>query len=419
MTDRELYEYSGKCEALCRNVDVVDKELYNEYGVKRGLRDVNGHGVLTGITNISKIISSEIIDGKEVPCDGQLWYRGYNVIDMVKDFGFKRFGFEEIAYLLLFGDLPDVSQLEEFKSALASLNHLPTNFTRDVIMKAPSHDIMNSMTKSVLTLASYDDGDVSDLSIPNVLRQCLALISEFPMLAAYGYCAYNHYEKDESMYIHRPDPELSTAENLLRMLRPDRKYTQLEAQVLDAETPDRGQHLADDHIAFTEAVMEGDGHAVLQAAGLDGIFQRGQQLGPGFGTQGRAAFGDHRRQIIDRLADPHERLNDVIADLFGKFTSYCIDHSPFPPLHVDAGGSCLRQRGLRAKLHGLVDHIAAQGNGAFMLSLAFFDRGQHAERVVDLLLAGGESGVDHVHLTGMHHRLAVEAQVPGQLHVFL
>ncbi|MCR5106007.1 MAG: citrate/2-methylcitrate synthase [Eubacterium sp.] len=269
MTDRELYEYSGKCEALCRNVDVVDKELYNEYGVKRGLRDVNGHGVLTGITNISKIISSEIIDGKEVPCDGQLWYRGYNVIDMVKDFGFKRFGFEEIAYLLLFGDLPDVSQLEEFKSALASLNHLPTNFTRDVIMKAPSHDIMNSMTKSVLTLASYDDGDVSDLSIPNVLRQCLALISEFPMLAAYGYCAYNHYEKDESMYIHRPDPELSTAENLLRMLRPDRKYTQLEAQVLDAALVLHMEHGGGNNSTFTTRVVSSAGsdtYSVIAAA---------------------------------------------------------------------------------------------------------------------------------------------------------
>ncbi|MBQ2083418.1 MAG: citrate synthase, partial [Lachnospiraceae bacterium] len=189
----KVWEYSLSHEAICREADDVDVALYDKLGVKRGLRDINGKGVLTGLTNISKIISSTEIDGKSVPCDGQLWYRGYNVIDLVKDFGFKRFGFEEVAYLLIFGDLPTHYQLEEFKSILGSLRTLPTNFTRDVIMKAPSKDIMNSMTKSVLTLAAYDS-NASDNSIPNVIRQCLSLVSEFPMLAVYGYNAYNHYE---------------------------------------------------------------------------------------------------------------------------------------------------------------------------------------------------------------------------------
>lgn len=269
MTEQELLEYMNQGEALCRSVDVVDPKLYDEYGVKRGLRDLNGHGVLTGVTNISRVVSSKMIDDVEVFCDGELWYRGYNVIEMVKDFGFKRFGFEEVAYLLLFGELPNTKQLAGFRETLGSLNHLPTNFTRDVIMKAPSRDIMNSMTKSVLTLASYDDYEVSDLSISNVLRQCMALISEFPMLAVYGYCAYSHYEKDESMYIHRPDPKLSTAENFLRMLRPNKEYTELEAQVLDAALVLHMEHGGGNNSTFTTRVVSSAGsdtYSVIAAA---------------------------------------------------------------------------------------------------------------------------------------------------------
>ena len=269
MKAKEVLDYMQKGEQLCRSVDVVDKKLYDKFGVKRGLRDLDGHGVLTGVTNISKIVSSKMVDGKEVHCDGELWYRGYNVIDMVKDFGFKRFGFEEVAYLLLFGELPTADELAEFRAVLGKLNHLPTNFTRDVIMKAPSKDIMNCMTKSVLTLASYDDYDVADLSIPNVLRQCMALISEFPMLAAYGYCAYNHYEKDDSMYIHRPDIKLSTAENFLRMVRPDKKYTELEAQVLDAALVLHMEHGGGNNSTFTTRVVSSAGsdtYSVIAAA---------------------------------------------------------------------------------------------------------------------------------------------------------
>ena len=269
MKAKEVLEYMEEGEKLCRSVDVVDETLYDEFGVKRGLRDLDGHGVLTGVTNISKIVSSKMEDGKEIRCDGELWYRGYNVMDLIKDFGFKRFGFEEVAYLLFFGELPTEEQLTKFKMVLGKLNHLPTNFTRDVIMKAPSKDIMISMTKSVLTLASYDDYDVSDLSIPNVLRQCMALISEFPMLAAYGYCAYNHYEKDDSMYIHRPDIKLSTAENFLRMVRPDKSYTELEAQVLDAALVLHMEHGGGNNSTFTTRVVSSAGsdtYSVMAAA---------------------------------------------------------------------------------------------------------------------------------------------------------
>ena len=269
MTEKDVLEYVKKGEQLSRSVDGVDVAIYDQFGVKRGLRDLDGHGVLTGVTNISKIISSKEVDGQEVHVDGELWYRGYNVIDMVKDFGFKRFGFEEVAYLLLFGELPTKEELSEFRAVLGNLNHLPTNFTRDVIMKAPSRDVMNSMTKSVLTLASYDDYEVADLSIPNVLRQCLALISEFPMLAVYGYNAYFLYVLDECFSIHRPDIKLSTAENFLRMLRPDKKYTELEAQVLDAALVLHMEHGGGNNSTFTTRVVSSAGsdtYSVIAAA---------------------------------------------------------------------------------------------------------------------------------------------------------
>ena len=264
----DVKAYAREYEPVLRKADDVDVDLYERFGVKRGLRDQNGKGVLTGVTNISKIVSSKIVNGKEEHVDGQLWYRGYNVIDMVKDFGFKRFGFEEVSYLLLFGELPTDEELTRFKEVLGSLRTLPTNFTRDVIMKAPSYDVMNSMTKSVLTLSAYDD-NASDISIANVLEQCLRLISEFPMLAVYGYCAYNHYERDESMYIHFPDPKISTAENVLRLLRPNKEYSLLEAQVLDAALVLHAEHGGGNNSTFTTRVVSSAGsdtYSVMAAA---------------------------------------------------------------------------------------------------------------------------------------------------------
>ncbi len=232
MNKEEYLKHLNKYNEMVLETDNIDFQLFIDHGVKRGLRDQNGNGVLTGLTNISKIESFKMVEGQKVPIDGRLWYRGYDVIDLVKDFSFQRFGFEEVAYLLLFGLLPNQKELKEFKEILSLSNELPTNFTRDVIMKAPSQDIMNSMTKSVLTLAAYDEY-VSDQSLSNVLRQCINMIAILPRLAVYGYHAYNHYELGDSMYIHHPSENLSTAENILMMLRPDKKYTHLEAQVLD------------------------------------------------------------------------------------------------------------------------------------------------------------------------------------------
>lgn len=245
-------------EEVCRRNDNIAPRLYEEYGVNRGLRDENGNGVLTGLTNISKIVSSKIIDGQKVSCDGELWYRGYRVEKLIGDLGEEEMGFEKIAYLLLMGELPDTEQEKQFRGFIGSCRTLPTNFTRDVIMKAPTEDIMNSMTKSILTLASYDE-KAKDTSVSSCLRQCIQLISEFPLLAVYGYNAYIHYEKNASMFIHHPDPTLSTAENLLMLMRPDQKYTKTEAKVLDTALILHMEHGGGNNSTFTTRVVTSSG----------------------------------------------------------------------------------------------------------------------------------------------------------------
>lgn len=290
------YAASGE-QAVIRNAR-IDQELYQKYGVKRGLRDRNGKGVLAGLTNISEIQANQEIDGVTVPCDGKLWYRGYNIVDLVdgvlKD---NRFGFEETAYLLLFGDLPQQTQLEEFKRVMAMSRTLPTNFVRDVVMKAPSADMMNSLSRSVLTLASYDD-HVADLSISNVLRQCLMLIAVFPMLAVYGYHSFNHYEQAESLYIHRPDENLSTAENLLRMLRPDKTYTQLEARVLDLALILHMEHGGGNNSSFTTHVVTSSGTDTYSAVAAALASLKGPKHG-GANIKVVQMMADLKRNITD------------------------------------------------------------------------------------------------------------------------
>ncbi len=257
-------ECVGKYRDLCVSNDTISDDLFREFGVNRGLRDINGNGVLTGLTNISKIESFQEENGVKQPCDGKLWYRGYNVIDLVRTISEHSFGFERTAYLLLFGELPTKEEEKAFYDLLACSRELPTNFTRDVIMKAASKDIMNSMTRSILTLASYDD-ELASNEIGNVIRQCLNLVSVFPMLAVYGYHAYNHYEQDGSMYIHRPNPELSTAENLLMMLRPDKNYTFLEAKVLDVALMLHMEHGGGNNSTFTTRVVTSSGSDTYSA----------------------------------------------------------------------------------------------------------------------------------------------------------
>lgn len=258
MKKTEIIEYIADKEILCQKNDAIDPKLYNEYGVKKGLRDKNGNGVLAGLTNISKIVSSKTEDGQKIPCDGELWYRGYRVEELLSSLGENELGYEKIAYLLLMGELPDESELCQFKNLIGECRTLPSNFTRDVIMKAPSKDIMNSMTRSILTLASYDE-HIADTSVRNSLRQCIQLIGEFPLLAVYGYHAYNYSDNMDSMFIHRPDPSLSTAENFLMMLRPDKKYTQTEAKVLDTALILHMEHGGGNNSTFTTRVITSSG----------------------------------------------------------------------------------------------------------------------------------------------------------------
>ncbi len=240
---------------LSENAGIIDSELFTRYDVKRGLRDLNGKGVLAGLTHISDVRASKIIDGVSVPCEGRLFYRGYEVKDLVNGFtADDRFGFEEATYLLLFGELPNAGELASFREMLSGYRTLPTSFVRDIILKAPSRDMMNTLARSVLTLYSYDDR-ADDTSLPNVLRQCLQLISLFPLLSIYGYQAYRHYHDGSSLFIHQPIHRFSTAENILHILRPDSSFTPLEAKILDIALVLHMEHGGGNNSSFTTHVV--------------------------------------------------------------------------------------------------------------------------------------------------------------------
>ncbi len=254
-SDDRIKQLAQVCEAN----GSIDKDLYTKYDVKRGLRDLNGAGVLTGLTDICEIRQNKIVDGKPVPTDGKLFYRGINVEDIISGcIADNRFGFEETIYLLLFSKLPNEQEYNDFVKLLSDCRVLPKHFVRDVIMKASSKDMMNSLARSVLTLASYDQ-NAMDTSIENVLRQCLQIISVFPLLSVYSYHAYNHYTKGESLYIHNPDKNISTAELLLKTLRPDQQYTALEAQVLDLSLILHAEHGGGNNSTFTTCVVTSSG----------------------------------------------------------------------------------------------------------------------------------------------------------------
>ena len=244
---------------LATDTSQINTELYTKYEVKRGLRDISGKGVLAGLTDIAEIRSYTVVDSEMIPCEGKLFYRGIDVEDIVQGFIHDdRYGFEEVTYLLLFGTLPTKEQLRDFSNLLATYRTLPTSFVRDIIMKAPSQDMMNTLARSVLTLYSYDDR-ADDVSIPNVLRQCLQLISLFPMLSVYGYQAYSHYHDGNSLFIHSPQPELSTAENILHILRPNSKFTKLEAKILDVALILHMEHGGGNNSTFTTHVVSSSG----------------------------------------------------------------------------------------------------------------------------------------------------------------
>jgi citrate synthase len=262
---KEISEYTDICKANL----AIDPSLYGKYDVKRGLRDVSGQGVLAGLTKIAEVKSYTIDDGELVPCEGKLYYHGYDIEQLVNGFSDEnRMGFEECTYLLLFGELPDKKQLEDFTKQLVMYRDLPTSFTRDVILKAPSRDMMNSMARSILTLYSYDE-KADDVSVENVMRQSLQMIARLPRLAIYSYQAYCHYHEDRSLFIHAPLPELSTAENILYMLRPDGKFSEMEAKILDIALVLHADHGGGNNSTFTTRVVTSSGsdtYSVIAAA---------------------------------------------------------------------------------------------------------------------------------------------------------
>ena len=304
----EIEELALKCETN----NAIDKELYTKYEVKRGLRDLNGKGVLAGLTNISDVCATKIVDGVSVPCAGNLYYRGYNIKDLVSGFlEAKHFGFEEIAYLLLFGELPNQKELENFKDMIADRRMLPPNFVRDVIMKAPSRDMMNSITRSILQLYSYDD-KADDTSIPNVLRQSLNLISQFPMLMVYSYLAYN-YKMGEDLYIYAPQPNLSTAENILMMLREDKKYTKLEARILDMALVLHMDHGGGNNSTFTTHVVTSSGTDTYSTMSAAMASLKGPKHG-GANIKVTQMFADMKEKISDWTDEDevHQYLEDLL-----------------------------------------------------------------------------------------------------------
>ena len=301
----------------CKSNNYIDPELYSKYEVKRGLRDINGKGVLTGLTEIAEVKSYTIDDNEMIPCEGKLYYRGYDIEDLVTGFvNDKRFGFEETTYLLLFGKLPTREELAQFNELLGRYRSLPTSFVRDIIMKAPSHDMMNTLARSVLTLYSYDDY-ADDISIPNVLRQCLQLIALFPELSVYGYQTYKHYYDGDSLFIHAPKPELSTSENILYMLRPDQKYTELEARILDIALVIHADHGGGNNSTFTTHVVSSSGTDTYStvAASL------GSLKGPKHGGANLKVIQmfDHMMENVKNWEDEDE-VKQYLKDLLNKKT---------------------------------------------------------------------------------------------------
>lgn len=304
-----------KLAEICEANNHINPELYAKHDVKRGLRDADGQGVLTGLTNISTVNATKVVDGVRVPIPGELMYRGINVYDLVGGFlSDGRFGFEETVYLLLFGNLPNKQQLDEFTDMLAEYRTLPTNFVRDVIMKAPNADTMNSLARSVLTLYSYDEY-ANDLSIPNVLRQSIQLISTMPLLTTYAYQAYSHYIMGRGLFIHNPSRHHSTAENILMLMRDDKSYTEAEAKILDLTLVLHAEHGGGNNSTFTTHVVTSSGTDTYSAIAASLCSLKGPKHG-GANIKVRQMFADMMKNIRDY--DDDDEIRAYLQRLLNK-----------------------------------------------------------------------------------------------------
>ncbi len=314
MAEVNFREIIDEYVRFCNESGKIDLNLYEEYNVKRGLRDSNGRGVLTGLTEVSDVVAFRIDEGERIPIPGELYFQGYEVQKLVAGQKHSLYGFEEATYLLLFGELPTKPQLDSFVEVLGNLRQLPDSFNRDVIMKAPSNDMMNVLQKCVLTLYSYDDNP-NDLSIKNVLKQCLRLIAQFPVMAAYGYQAYRHYYLDKSLVIHRPKKELSTAENILRLLRTDGKYTELEAKVLDVCLIIHAEHGGGNNSTFTTHVLSSTGTDTYSAVAASLGSLKGPRHG-GANLKVQQMFDDLKSNIKDW--ENEDEISEYLQGLLDK-----------------------------------------------------------------------------------------------------
>ncbi len=308
-------EQINSLSELCVQNSTISQELYDVHHVNRGLRDLNGNGVVTGLTEISTITSFEMVNGEKVPCKGVLRYRGIDINHIVNGFlSENRFGFEETVYLLLFGKLPTKEQHSEFFKLLGSYRELPQDFVRDVIMKASSPDIMNSIARSVLTLASYDDA-ANDITLPNVLRQCIQLIANFSSLSVYAYRAYRHYGLGKGLHINHPDPSLSTAENILRLLRTDKKFTPLEARLVDLSLVLHAEHGGGNNSTFTTHVVTSSGTDTYSSMAASLCSLKGPKHG-GANIKVKHMFEDIKKHI----KHPHNdgEIRDYLTKLLNK-----------------------------------------------------------------------------------------------------
>ena len=315
---KSIYKRVKELSVVAKKSTIIKEEYYEQHDCKRGLRDINGKGVLVGLTEISEIIASKTDEnGERVPCHGELYYRGILLDDIVRGFvREKRFGFEEVTYLLLFGHLPNQKELEEFSSMIAVLRVLPSGFLRDVIMKRPSVDMMNVLQRSVLTLYAYDENP-DDIGIDNVLLQCMDLIAKFPMLAVYGYQVFRHYHEDCSLIIHKPDAKMSTAESILHMLRPDGEYTQLEAKLLDLCLVLHAEHGGGNNSTFTDHVVTSSGTDTYSAIAAS----LGSLKGP--------RHGGANVKVIQMMHNIRENVDPNDNDSIRKYLNEILDKKAF------------------------------------------------------------------------------------------
>lgn len=283
-------------ETLMRN-HRIDPDLYEKYDVKRGLRDKNGKGVLTGLTEVSDVCSYNTIDGKHVPIDGELYYQGINVIDLINGLDGRKFGFEETCYLLLFGKLPSDAELKRFLDVFFEMQTLTGHFVRDVIMKASNPNIMNAMERCILTLYSYDSCP-DEITPKNVFRQSLELISKLPLIAVYSYHSYRHFRMNDTLLIRNPQKGLSLAENILLMLRPDGKYTELEAKVLDIALILHAEHGGGNNSTFTTHVVTSSGTDTYSSLAASIGSLKGPKHG-GANLKVQEMFKDMKKNISD------------------------------------------------------------------------------------------------------------------------